>query len=59
MLHSEAEALKISDREKLDEWYKLDENAMPPVYLLQVCYHKNSDTQKKWIKFEQCGFTID
>ena len=40
LLRSEAEAGKVDQREVLDEWYKFDENAIPPVYLLQVGYHK-------------------
>ena len=36
LLQGETEAGKIDQREVLDEWYKLDENAIPPVYLLQV-----------------------
>ena len=36
ILKSEAAKLKLEKRELLEEWYKLEENAIPPLYVLQV-----------------------
>jgi len=36
ILHDAAEKLGLENRELLDEWFKLDENAVPNIYLLQV-----------------------
>ncbi|KAL4239740.1 NACHT domain- and WD repeat-containing protein 1 [Mactra antiquata] len=35
LLHSIAQQLKLENRELLHEWYKLDENMVPPMYILQ------------------------
>lgn len=36
IIHSTAEKLRLPNRELLDEWYKLDENSVPSMYILQV-----------------------
>jgi len=36
ILHEAADTLKLQNKELLNEWYKLDENVTPHIYLLQV-----------------------
>ena len=44
VLHSVAESQNIKSRNLLDEWYLLDSNAQPPVYVLQVNGQKKEDS---------------
>ena len=36
-LTDSARSVKVSNVHLLEDWYRLDENAVPPVYALQVC----------------------
>jgi hypothetical protein len=38
VLLNEAQALKLTDVVLVESWYKRDENAVPPMYVLQVGY---------------------
>ena len=38
MLVEEAKSSQPADEELLNTWYKCDNNAVPPVYVLQVNY---------------------
>jgi len=47
ILHEAADTLKLQNKELLNEWYKLDENVTPNIYLLQVTSYFDSLLFKK------------